>query len=326
MITRAASDPTRFSRRFWFTNSARTAFRLILEKLKISPGSSILMPAYIGVSDREGSGLWDPVVATNIPASFYALGEFLSPDHDALEASLSSGRHPLLLVVHYFGFVQADLQRLKQACRRHGVTLVEDCAHVPFGVFGERGPGSYGDAAFYSLHKSIPVPTGGVLRLNNEMLPQPALSRADRCDPDALEQLLRTDLAATARKRRENYRWLTKRLKNVAGITILYPEIGDAVPHDFPIRVHHGLREKLYWALMSEGLPTIALYYRMIDVIAQGEFPISHLLSRSILNLPVHQDTDIADLRCLTNALTAALERLRRESPSVRSVTKCGAA
>jgi hypothetical protein len=119
---------------------------------------AILLPAYIGVSDREGSGLWDPVVATNIPASFYALDEFVTPDHDAIEASLSSGRHPLLRVVHYFGFVQAELQRLKQACRRHSVTLVEDCAHVPFGVFGERGPGSYGDAAFYSLHKSIPVP------------------------------------------------------------------------------------------------------------------------------------------------------------------------
>jgi dTDP-4-amino-4,6-dideoxygalactose transaminase len=141
--------------------------------------------------------------------------------------------------------------------------------------------------------------------------------------------------AATARKRRENYRWLTERLKNVAGITIIknvvgitipYPEIGDAVPRDFPIRVHHGLREKLYWALISEGLPTIALYNRMIDVIAQGEFPISHLLSRSVLNLPVHQDTNIADLRFLTDALTAVLERLGREAPSVRSATKYGAA
>jgi hypothetical protein len=76
---------------------------------------------------------------------------------------------------------------------------------------------------------------------------------------------------------------------------------------------------------MSERLPTIALYYRMIDVIAQVEFPISHLLSRSVLNLHAHQDTDIADLRCLTDALTTALERLGRESPSVRSVTKHGA-
>jgi dTDP-4-amino-4,6-dideoxygalactose transaminase len=326
MITRTASDPIRFASRLWFTNRARTAFRLILETLRISPGSSILVPAYIGVSDREGSGLWDPVVATSVPASFYAVDELLAPDHDALEARLASGRHPLLLVVHYFGFVRVDLPRLTKACHRHGVMLVEDCAHVPFGVFGEGGPGSYGDAAFYSLHKTIAVPTGGVLWLNNETSLEPTPLQADRCDPGSLEQLVRTDLPGTARKRRENYRWLSERLRNVDGLTILYPELRDEVPHDFPICVHDGLREKLYWALMSEEAPTIALYYRLIDAIPPDEFPVSHRLSQNILNLPVHQDTDIADLERLTDVLKAALRRLKADLPTEGSGTKSGPA
>ena len=322
MIRRTASDPTRFSRRLWFTNSARTAFRLILENLRMTPDASILLPAYIGVSAREGSGLWDPVVATGIPASFYPLDEFLTPDHEALEASISSGRHPLLLVVHYFGFVRVDLPRLKHTCRRHGVMLIEDCAHVPFGVFGDGGPGSYGDAAFYSLHKTIPVATGGVLQLNGDTLPEPTLLPVDRCDPVSLEQLLRTDLGATVRRRRENFHWLAQRLDDVGGLTIQYPELGDQVPHNFPIRVHHGLREKLYWALMAEDLPTIALYYRLIDAIRPEEFPLSHLLSRSILNLPVHQDTEIADLHQLTDALEAALMRLESDLRTPRMGTE----
>jgi dTDP-4-amino-4,6-dideoxygalactose transaminase len=324
MIKRAASDPTRFSRRIWFTNSARTAFRIILENMRISAGCSILLPAYVGVSEREGSGLWDPVVATNVPASFYAIDESLAPDQDGLEARLSSGLHPLLLVVHYFGFVHVDLQRLKQACRRYGVILIEDCAHIPFGAFGEDGPGTYGHAAFYSLHKTIPVSTGGALQLNDETLPEPTLSQADRCDPRSLEQLLRTDVAATVHKRRENYRWLAKRLKNAKRLTIPYAELGDQVPLNFPIQVHDGLREKLYFALMSAGLPTIALYYRLIDAISPDEFPVSHLVSQRILNLPVHQDTDIADLRQLTDALEAAIEDLRWELSTGR--TKSGAA
>ena len=73
---------------------------------------------------------------------------------------------------------------------------------------------------------------------------------------------------------------------------------------------------------MSEDLPTIALYYRLIDAIRPEEFPVSHLLSRSILNLPVHQDTEIADLHQLTDALEAALMRLELDLRTPRMGTE----
>ena len=73
---------------------------------------------------------------------------------------------------------------------------------------------------------------------------------------------------------------------------------------------------------MSEDLPTIALYYRLIDAIRPEEFPVSHLLSRSILNLPVHQDTEIADLHQLTDALEAALMRLELDLRTPRIGTE----
>ena len=73
---------------------------------------------------------------------------------------------------------------------------------------------------------------------------------------------------------------------------------------------------------MLEDLPTIALYYRLIDAIRPEEFPVSHLLSRSILNLPVHQDTEIADLHQLTDALEAALMRLELDLRTPRIGTE----
>ena len=78
-----------------------------------------------------------------------------------------------------------------------------------------------------------------------------------------LERYIRTDLEQVAAVRKDNYAWLLQRFGNVDGVEVLYPAIGDQVPHDFPIRIGNGLREKLYFALMEQNLPTIALYYRM---------------------------------------------------------------
>lgn len=118
-----------------------------------------------------------------------------------------------------------------------------------------------GDAAFYSLHKSIAVSSGGILRVNNLNIQLPSPQEGDCCDRVWLEQYISTDMRAIANKRRENYKWLVSNLKHVGGMTIMYPDIGDLVPHDFPILVHDGYREKLYFELMKENFPTMALYY-----------------------------------------------------------------
>lgn len=47
---------------------------------------------------------------------------------------------------------------------------------------------------------------------------------------------------------------------------------------------------------MDLQIPTTALYYRLIDQIDASEFPGSHCVSKSILNLPVHQDVSAEDV------------------------------
>lgn len=311
MIQRTATDPSRFAKRLAFTSSARVGWRLILEGVHLQDGESILLPAYVGVSDREGSGIGDPIQATHTPYTLYPLDDHLRPDLDELESMMKIGHHPVLLVVHYFGIVDVDLLKLRELCERYRTLLIEDCAHVPWPLHNDTGPGSVGHAAFYSLHKSIAVPTGGILRMNDSSMALPAPDGADRCDYACLEQFLRTDMESVAIKRRHNYQWLANRLANVDGLTILFPDIGKLVPHDFPVLVHDNCREKLYFELMKEDLPTIALYYRLIDSITVEEYPASHQLSKKILNLPVHQDTDQADLERLTDRLVTILDGLR---------------
>jgi len=79
---------------------------------------------------------------------------------------------------------------------------------------------------------------------------------------------------------------------------------------NLPIIVKNNKREKLYFKLMDEGIPTIALYYRLIDSIDRRQYPDSYYLSNNILNLPVHQDITKNDIEILTKKLIYSLERI----------------
>ncbi|MBK7111858.1 MAG: DegT/DnrJ/EryC1/StrS family aminotransferase [Flavobacteriales bacterium] len=309
MIQKDTTDTTKHVYDWTFTNSARTAFEVLLRGRSWPAGASLLMPGYIGFTDREGSGVFDPVQNTGTPFTFYPVGERLQVDLDQIEALLSTGEHPMILVIHYFGLAHVDMDAMAELCHRNNVTLVEDCAHVPLSA--DTGLGSYGGAAFHSLHKVLAVPDGGVLRINDPSVGRGERTPDEACAATTMEHVLRSALPAITTPRKHNYTFLAERLTKVEGVEVLYPTIGELAPHDFPIRVKDGLREKLYFALMEKGLPTTALYYRMIDEITPEDHPNAHALSKSILNLPVHQDTSETDLDLLCDTLEAELSKLR---------------
>lgn len=310
MITRAATDVENCMNRWRYTTSARAAWESILRSLQFGPNQSVLLPGYIGISKREGSGLFDPVEHTRAPFSFYPLGPRLEIDLDMIEDRLRTQEHPLMLAAHYFGFPHAHMLDLKALCQRYGTILVEDCAHVPGPLGTGTGLGNYGDMAFYSLHKMLPVRHGGVLCVNESHLQMPGASREEELDTETLSLLLKADWNVISRTRRGNYEFLLKELASTEGLELMYELPADVVPHDFPVIIQNGKREALYFALMDMGLPTTALYYEMIPALLPSEHPNSHALSRSILNLPVHQDTTKEDLLEMTRALRAVIKDL----------------
>jgi len=311
MIQKDATNAARHAEDLTYTNAARTAFELFLRGRTWRSGASLLMPGYIGFTDREGSGVFDPVRNSNTPYTFYPLGERLQIDLNLIEELLSTGNHPMILVIHYFGLPHVDMAAMQDLCKAHDTILVEDCAHVPGPAVGSKGLGTYGGAAFHSFHKMLPVPNGGVLRINDPKLLRGSMEPGEHCAQSTLEQILRMDLSAISADRRRNYALLGEQLSGVEGVEVLYPSIGEVVPHDFPVRINDGLREKLYFALMDRGFPTTALYYRMIEEITVDEHPTSYALSQSILNLPVHQDTEIDDIHALCDAIEVELKKLR---------------
>lgn len=301
MLLKGPERKESYAAKLGYTTSARNAWGEILRRIAERKGAplNLLVPAYIGQNDREGSGVFDPIRASGASVDFYPLDGSLIPNVAAIESALAAGDVDVLLIIHYFGFVTVDLRALSALCKRHGVILVEDCAHCCF--LPSSHYGFSGDYSFYSLHKFFPTETGGVLRVNGE--DETAAGDYAECDRSVLEQLLRTDIRGLNQKRRDNYAYLEQALTGAEGVQPLWRLDDETVPHNFPVRIADDRREKLYFYLQEHDLVTIALYYRMVDELDREKFPESFAVSSSILNLPVHQDTDEPELAILVDRI-----------------------
>jgi dTDP-4-amino-4,6-dideoxygalactose transaminase len=297
MIAKSAINRQSFLNNLVFTSNARAAWEHILFSMKnASIQPNVLMPSYIGYTDREGSGVFDPVEAQNADAGFYKLNEDLSIDIDNFKMLVATKKFNAALIIHYFGFCRNDMEDIKSICKENNIILVEDCAHAFHLHEKESLLGKYGDFSFYSLHKYLPTTSGGVLKSNTSVVINSSLPEEKRINQQDLEHYAMSDFNMIAQKRRANYEIYENNIGQFSDVKIMYKlEEGD-IPQTFPILIKNRKREKLYFYLMEREAPTTALYYRLISQINSEKFPLSHEISHEILNLPVHQDTNEKDV------------------------------
>lgn len=147
---------------------ARTALYEGLGFLGIGKGDSILVPDYIC-----GAAL-SPLRHSGIKTCYYALDNNLNPDWKNLRRIIDKNIKGLL-IVNYFGFPNA-LQQAREFCQEYGIYLLEDNAHGYLSLNGRLPLGSYGDISIFSFRKTLPIPNGAALLVNN-----------DRFKPDVLK-------------------------------------------------------------------------------------------------------------------------------------------
>jgi dTDP-4-amino-4,6-dideoxygalactose transaminase len=300
IITKKPADPSGHTLPFYYFPRARDAFEHVLRK-KAVRGKTILLPAYIGWGKVEGSGVFDPVRAAKSRFVFYRLNGRLQIDLASLKDSLADNPGSILVLIHYFGFKDENISRIKEWAATAGCMIVEDFAHGLFTFFAN--PVVDFDYAFFSLHKMLPYPnlTGGLLLSKS---PEPR--RKEYCS------FYRYNLGLIARRRRDNYRALLERLtKSVpSGLMILRPEMGDNVPESFPILLENRDKRNLVHARMNaEGFGLISLYHELIREIDES-FSSEREISDRITNLPIHQDADPGRIHSMADRLSAIVNEI----------------
>ncbi len=128
-------------------------------------GREVLVPAYhhgveIGALAAAGASL-----------RFVRVDGRMRLDLDDAERRIGP-RTRALYVIHYAGFAQ-PMDDVLALARRHDLAVVEDCALSLLAAEGGRPLGSRGDLGIFCFYKTLPVPNGGALVVN-----EPALAGA----------------------------------------------------------------------------------------------------------------------------------------------------
>ena len=91
--------------------------------------------------------------------------EDLCMSFEDFERKVAEHRPRAAILVHIGGHMAFDAERIADLCRGEGIFLLEDCAHSHGAGWGDRRPGTYGDAGAYSFYatKTVSTGEGGVL-------------------------------------------------------------------------------------------------------------------------------------------------------------------
>lgn len=296
IVAKTARDESTAQRPALFYESARRGMQDFLAHTLTTPDDGVLLPAFIGLSPREGSGVFDPVLAVGARAGFYGLHSDLMVDMDDLRRRLREESYSVVVVIHYFGRTQRQLPEIRALADEAGALVVEDLAHGFFSAQSGAHAGRYGDLNLFSLHKMFPFLDGGMVQYADPRLLQGQTSTR----PELAARILDYDWATIARLRRERFRLVTERLLELPehgrDFELMWENLSvEDVPQTLPVRIFSEGRDAVYTGMNADGYGMVSLYHTLIEP-ARTAFPVLHQLSRHIINFPVHQDVRLSDL------------------------------
>ncbi|MFF6773015.1 DegT/DnrJ/EryC1/StrS family aminotransferase [Streptomyces sp. NPDC012637] len=149
----------RWARRFGYehcvaVSTGTAALSLALAALGVGPGDEVIVPAmsFIATGLAPVHQMAVPVFADIDPVTF-------NIDPDDIERRITD-RTRAIIPVHLHG-APADMDRITDIARRHGLAVVEDAAQAPGATHRGRPVGSIGDAGAFSLQATKNIPTCG---------------------------------------------------------------------------------------------------------------------------------------------------------------------
>lgn len=148
-----------WARRFGFdhcvaVSTGTAALSLALAALGVGPGDEVIVPAlsFIATGLAPVHQMAVPVFADVDPVTF-------NLDPDDVQRRITA-RTAAIIPVHLHG-APADLDRITDIARRHGLAVIEDAAQAPGATHRGRPVGGIGDAGAFSLQVTKNIPTCG---------------------------------------------------------------------------------------------------------------------------------------------------------------------
>ena len=148
-----------------FTISGKSATYWALRDAGVAAGDEVCVPAY------HCPTMVHPVLAIGAQPVMVPVGADLAV-RLAVLAGMVTERTRAVLLPHFFGYVQPEIEAILAFCRARRIVLVEDCAHAFYGGPDGPLPGSWGDYAIASTRKFFPASEGGAVVANGRSFGQ----------------------------------------------------------------------------------------------------------------------------------------------------------
>ncbi|MGH7497361.1 MAG: DegT/DnrJ/EryC1/StrS family aminotransferase [Gemmatimonadales bacterium] len=144
------------------TFSGTAAVYQAFRALRLPAGSVVLCPSYNCGHEIE------PLLRLGLTVRCYRVTSEMEADVEDVRRRMGEEVRAVL-VTHFFGFGQR-LEELRVLCDRWGASLIEDCAHALLSDNAVGNLGRMGDAAVFSIRKTLPLPNGGAALFNRKSL------------------------------------------------------------------------------------------------------------------------------------------------------------
>lgn len=256
--------------------------------------------------------------------------EYYHIDPAGIEEKITS-RTRAILVVHLYGQA-SDMGKIMEIAKKHNLRVVEDCAQSHGACFKGKMTGTFGDIGCFSFYPSKNLGAfgdGGAIVTDDEEIAQEvrifrnygsekryynkvigANSRLDEMQAG----LLRVRLYHLRELEEEKMRICDRYLAQIRNENILLPKLRENATHiwhQFVIRTSK--REELIRHLDEKGIGTIIHYpipphlaeaYRYLSI-AEGTLPVTELLAREVLSLPLYNGMTDSEQEYVIDAINA---------------------
>lgn len=135
--------------------------------------TNVVLPAYLPY------GIVEPFREAGLEPRYYGCDRGLRPDLGRIEDLLDAGTLAVMFV-HYFGQPRSheEIGAIRDLCGGYDAYTIDDNAHSALSTLDGQSLGTFGDIGITSLHKTLPIPNGAVLFLENDDLSAEALTRS----------------------------------------------------------------------------------------------------------------------------------------------------
>ncbi|MGE5599648.1 MAG: DegT/DnrJ/EryC1/StrS family aminotransferase, partial [Bacteroidota bacterium] len=138
------------------------ALEVALRALGVGAGDEVIVPPYTFVATATA-----PLMANAVPVFVDVDPATWNIDPEKIEAAIT-GRTRAIIPVHFAG-LPADMDRIQEIARRHGLFVLEDCAHAHGATWQGRKVGALGDMGAFSFQssKNLSCGEGGAVTSND---------------------------------------------------------------------------------------------------------------------------------------------------------------